>query len=928
MPRASLAFVIGLAACITLGAADQARAQQSVTIRAARRDTIVAATTVTAAFTVFNRRHDSLVVKPTVEAPKDWTVLMGGMELIIAPSSSEMLMTSVAVPVRTVAGVYVIRVRTPCPEHPEGVVDSVLVRVPVRRGIEVAVVDRPGFIVSGKTYGATVMVRNRGNQSSTIRISSKSSLGTVMRPDTVLELHADEARAVLVHVRTPDGLEAAIDDVLEIAAQSGDSASEASARITMVPEPDRKIEEYLKFPTRVNLRAASTKGVSPFEVFGRGFVRDDDKTEAEFLIRAPTGQYAAFGERDEYRLDLTAPNFRARLGDQFFMLSSLTGASQPGMGAGVDVTQGAFSFGGYGQYFRHSIVKGNEGAAYLTARPIENGALTLNLVNRTGGSDPTKIGSVEAAFGRGGFRGDAEVARSSAGSGGLAKSLRLSGTGEGYSIDAGHNSADTAFSGVFRGSSHDHVNAFARPFALLGLSLNAGSHQTDLSRTTGVSYKERLDMGTLAATIADRFTIELNGVQRRTTVVGVRMDGHQRGVRTRADQPTILGHLTAEAEVGRAREGSMDAKTYTRFSLGARRSLRRGSIGTWAERYSGGSVMQGAHGTFTAGGDASLRLDRLTSITLSGYATRQSMTTALWNSQLDALMTRTLRNGNTISLRSRLMSGGALTTAQQSVAYLEYGLPLRLPVSRLRTTGRVYGRVVDSETGKGVAGALVRLGPQVAITDRDGKVAFGGVRGGEHRLSMSQETSFANAVFVGDPTLMVDSMQTQPTTFQLAIARSARVEVDVRRFAIARTGVAGAADSLLEAGSVENATLVLTGERDTLYRTTAANGKALFTDVPPGAWTITVRGDAPAFHRFDPDRLELKLAPGETQALTFRLVPRRRDVQIIGPAQELTPQLADPKATSPASSVRTPRPLEKNMKEKQEWDDAKDRQSQ
>src|SRR5205085_10215456 len=133
--------------------------------------------------------------------------------------------------------------------------------------------------------------------------------------------------------------------------------------------------------------------------------------------------------------------------------------------------------------------------------------------------------------------------------------------------------------------------------------------------------------------------------------------------------------------------------------------------------------------------------------------------------------------GAPTSRRTRLVGGPGLSASQQNVAYLEYEMPFGIPVAPLRTPGRVYGRVVDAVTGRGVPGALVRLGPQVAITDRSGDVAFGGVPGGEHRVSMSQEASFAEAVFVGDPTLVVDSSRTQPTTFKLAIARSARVVI-------------------------------------------------------------------------------------------------------------------------------------------------------
>lgn len=209
---------------------------------------------------------------------------------------------------------------------------------------------------------------------------------------------------------------------------------------------------------------------------------------------------------------------------------------------------------------------------------------------------------------------------------------------------------------------------------------------------------------------------------------------------------------------------------------------------------------------------------------MQGYATRSQTASNGWHTQADVLLTRHLRAGRSVSLRARVLGGGAIPSTDRSVAYLEYAMPMRLPVSRLRTPGRVYGRVVDAQTGRGVPGALVRLGPQVAITDKGGQVAFGGVPGGEHRVSMSQETSFAEAVFLGDPTLLVDSTRTQPTTFRLAIARGARIDVVVRRFAVARTGIGGAADSLADAGPLPNAMLMLTAGRDTIYRTTSQDG--------------------------------------------------------------------------------------------------------
>lgn len=909
MHRALVAVFLGVLLC----AASSAHAQ-GVRIRAVRRDTIVVGSTVTAAFGIANQRTDSIAFTPRVAAPQGWTVLMGTAPLALAPGSADVLMVSVVVPARAAAGVYPIHVSV------AGARDSAVVVVPHRRSLEVALLDRPGFVVSGKSYDAGFLVRNRGNVPAIVRVAARSTLGVASLIDTLFTLSAEESRAVRARVRTPSGLSAAADDVLEIVAtQFGDtSAAHSSARLTVVPEPSRKIEEFLKVPTHVNLRAASSDAVSPFEIFGQGRLRDGGATQLDFAFRGPTGKFSAFGERDEYRIQLKAPSWQARVGDHVYMMTPLTGAAQPGLGASVDATRGAFTAGAHGQQFRRALEKGSEAAAFVRARPRDDASVGLQFVTREGGLLAGNVGSAVAGFSRDAFNADVELAGSNSSSGpGRAGSARVNGASSSYSFDFGHQQADTGFSGAQRGAEHTYLTASSHRFDRVAFAANGGTHRSDLSRSTGVPYVERLDVGMLSATLFDRYTLELGSVMRGTTVSGVTQKAHQRGLRARAEHELIFGSLSLESEVGQASDALLGSRVYNDVSVSARRSVRSGGVAVWGERYSGGSITKGTDATVTLGGDASVRMSRTMDLTFMGYATRVRSSNPSWHSQIDALISHALPNGSRISLRARLIGGGTLTASEQSVAYLEYGIPLRLPVSRLRTPGRVYGRVVDAVSGNGVSGALVRLGPQVAITDRQGQVSFGGVPGGEHRLSMSQETTLADAVFVGDPTLMVDSTRTRPTTFQFGIARSARLDIDVRRFGIARTGVAGAVDSLASTGPLANATLMLAGERDTLYRTTKDDGTASFTDIPPGAWVVSIRGDAPAFHRFDPDRLDVILSPGETRSLSFRLVPRRREVQLIGDGQELRNEAADPKApAAPVPVAKTRKPDENRPHEK------------
>jgi hypothetical protein len=885
---------------------------QQLAVRATRRDTMRAGATVTSAFMVMNARQDSVEVSPNIETPKDWTLLMGNATFTVGGGSSAMLMLSVAVPARAAAGVYPIRVVVTSSSDPRGASDSILVVVPPRRALEVTLGDRPGFVVSGRNYDASWFVRNRGNLPTQVRVAVKSTYGIPTGGDTTITLAAEESRELKTRVRTRAGAHAATDDVLEISAKMvGDTASpsEVSTRVTVVPEPTRKIEDFLRMPVQANLRAANTQGVSPFELFGTGYVRDGSPVRAEFLVRGRTGDYSPFGERDEYRLQFDAPNWRARAGDHFFMLSPLTGGLQPGFGASLEGRRGAFSAGAHGQQFRRDPLGGTEAAAFAGAA-MEGGRVQLNAVTRSGGHQPGQVLGAVGSFARSFYHADVEVAQSSdatSSAGGAARTARLGASFPQYSFDLGHSFADTTFLGAQRGSQHNYVTGNASPFALVSFSTNFSRHRTDLSRSVGIPYIEALDVGILSATTLERFTLELQSARRSTEIANVAAVGRQLGARLRADQMLPFVHLSFESELGQAREADSTLQ-YTHFSLGVRRASKFGSASLWGETYSGGSIIRGLIGSSTIGGDATLRLSDATSATLVGYMTRSDVPGVGWTSQVDARVVHGLKTGATISLRARLMGGDAVSSRDRSVAYIEYGMPLRLPISRLRTPGRVRGRVVDAVTGTGVPGALVRLGPQMAITDRDGEVAFGGVPGGQHRLSMSQETSFADAVFVDDPTVLVDSAQPTPTTFRLAIARGARVNIVARRYSAQRTGIAGAPDSLVDAGPLANATLVLAGARDTLYRTTAENGTATFTDVPPGHWVIAIRGDAPAFHRFDPDRAELTLKPGEIQRHDFRLVPRRREVQMIGDGQELKSMTADPKSQAPQGAVKVVKP--------------------
>jgi hypothetical protein len=204
-----------------------------------------------------------------------------------------------------------------------------------------------------------------------------------------------------------------------------------------------------------------------------------------------------------------------------------------------------------------------------------------------------------------------------------------------------------------------------------------------------------------------------------------------------------------------------------------------------------------------------------------------------------------------------------------------------MPTGPARSPGRVRGRVVDDETGQGVAGTLVRLGPQAAITDDEGRVAFAGLPAGQYRLTIAQQRTQTPTVFTGDATVTIDSTRRVPTTFALSVQRAGTGEGSVHNMSVARTSLENAPDSLADAGPLYAVTLALIGVRDTVYAETDFNGAFRFPEVAGGSWVLKVVSEAGVGSRWEPAEMEVTVEPGATRTIAFRQVPRRRAVQMM-----------------------------------------------
>jgi hypothetical protein len=875
-----------LIALVMAGAIPSAAQRVSVAPRDTAPIVALPSATVSLALRVTNGSAVRVALVPNVAVPAEWSAPVGAMPFALAAGETDSWIVSVRVPARTPAGRYVIALTAADSSGTERLRDSLVVEVSARRGLELSLMNRPTYSVSGDAFRSTFLLQNRGNVPTTVSLRGTSGLGGLITIDSNnVSLGAGEAKTIGVSVATRlKDAEARDEVVVLLAADKSDTSvtATASSRVTIVQEANSS-EPLHRVASQLRLRAADqSAGVSPFELIGGGQLRDGGTEQVSFVMRSSAGRSSQFGDQAEYRVEVQDTHYTARVGDAFYKASELTNSGQAGFGGGLEVHQGAFSAGAFAQKFRFQFDGPSERGAYVKARADSvYGApvVTVSGVSRTGGAfEGSVVSSGVSMQPISGTTLELEVAGSNGLLGrGLARTARISG-GDRIRYDFGHVDGDDEFAGVTRGQQHDYFSLAYHPMTDVRLSATTGAH-----RSNGVMFgffaPQRYLASTLLAEYKTKFSLQYSDVIRESSVLAYSVNEYQRGFLAKSEQTFGNGRVWGGVGGGLASNADGGRDVYHEAQLGVSAQVGANSFSLYGETSKGMSITRGAAHLLTIGGDARVHLLPATSLIVSGFSS-SVLDGGDRYAQADATISQNLSTGATVSLRARMST---INEGQgRQVVFAEFSTPLQMPTGRARSPGRVRGRVVDQETGRGVSGTLVRLGPQAAITDDEGRVAFAGLPAGQYRLSIAQQRTQTPTVFTGDATVTVDSARRVPTTFALAVQRAGTVEGSVRQMSVARTSLANAPDSLADAGPLGAITLALIGVRDTVYASTDANGDFRFAEVAGGSWLLKVASEAPLGLRWEPAEIEVSVEPGATRTIEFRQVPRRRAVQMIG----------------------------------------------
>ncbi|HEU4642376.1 MAG TPA: hypothetical protein VFS44_07955, partial [Gemmatimonadaceae bacterium] len=781
-------------------------------------------------------------------------------------------------------------------------VDSIAVDVRAYHHIEVALLDAPRRIAAGSSYAATFAVRNAGNVEGTVtlRVASGNDLPTSLDSGMV-HLRPGASAQVRVVVRT-DGLRSRhllhrLELRASLAARDSVPPASAASVVELIPQVTEPAHRFHTLPAEVAVRGISVKGAPGTpeamyytgELRARGTLTDGGDTQLDVLLRGPQpAPLVAFGERDEYRIGLGSSRADLRLGDQSVALSPLTESGRSGFGASGRVTTGPLTVGGFALRSRwgSTFYDDRHEGGFATARLGTSSTLGVTYLSR-GGSRPGSLWAVRGSVAPiPGTRVDAEYGfGASATRRSTANTVSLTGSWARLGISAQHLAAGRDYPGSASGTAYDGGSAWVRVWRQLAVhgQIAEQSHSIPFLATTIDDRQRRMEGGIAygSAIGADYVRTERAG----SLLLG--RGGVQESVRLRAR--ARLGPLTIAglAERGRSRERAAVAE-WRPFEHEAVQALlapgTRMSYGVSVDRWAGSSLYTSwSREQMSATANATMRLGHdATRIRLLARGVRDGTNSSFRSGSVDAAVEQRLPFGHELSARVRLRTFAGVAALGESVAELEYRVPLGIPVSHSRTSARISGRVYDVESGRGVANALVRVGGRAVLTDGAGRLMLTGIRPGVQYLELDRGSIGLDRVPTQENPLPVKVTVGGTTRVELGVVRAARVSGQVDVFNATAAGAADSGSSITRVGGLQGAIVALTSGSEIVRRVTDGDGRFRFEDLRPGRWTLRVeRAMLPPEHYLEQEAFELDVAPGSDTAIAARVLPRKRAIRII-----------------------------------------------
>ncbi|HXT13992.1 MAG TPA: NEW3 domain-containing protein [Gemmatimonadaceae bacterium] len=892
--------------------------------------------------------HDALL---TTKIPTGWQLLSAPTKLHVKAGGRAVQLVQIVVPHDAAAGDYEVLHSVRAPGLDTDLVARSTVSVRVRRNLTVTLIDQPYFAASGTTSHATFLVSNHGNIVTRVHLRISAEREISAHVDQIGELKPGESKVsdVVFDAGELFGEQEASRHIKLIAEPDGglssdnDTSPQAVAAVRVVARGNDAGQPWHTLPLSLDLSTIQTQRYQSatntsslnYKLSGFGPIAEGSKTTVDFLARGPQSSSSPFGERAEYRIGLTGENFLVRAGDQLFRLTPLTEAGAFSSGLNGSVSHGSLIVGAMANRQRWFHDGSTEQAGFIGFNPSQLLSISGNVLR--GSEFDGTLGSLyfrSVVAKRNVFEMERAQGLFGIGSKTSATLARAAGDHGWVAFDLRHFWADSAYRGGTGDRGQDFASLAVRPTQWFRVAAQIAGNTLDSPYNLSIfnDLRSRSHVEHDASITLDIAGLITAGVRRfyapTTPTLG---DPNTNGTEN-------SGWVRIAKSFGRLMlAGSVEQGTLTKnaeliprpFSVTrVQTALRLSSsmtVSGFVERSTGQRIFApNAQTAVSAGATASLQIHSLT-LGASANAAPSSRFHVLPDSNwmipgatasIDGNAALTLSGGRRLQLEVRVASSGPGRPVA-SVARLSYNVPLRLPIGRSRSTGRVVGRVYDGESHAGVANALVRVGDRMGLTDDQGFVTFGSMAPNKYPVFVD-----LGEYQVGGSGLANDAQEISPTpgrttTIDLRVTRMGRVVGRIDLYErIESAALHSDSSGYRLARGLGGIVLRFMNGAEERHAITGPDGTFELHDARPGMWQLIVpTSQLPSQTFVDGDSVRvIDVSPGEQKALELKILPRQRKIlpldappaaEPAGSPKPKMPSLAAPITSRPAMSPLT-----------------------
>jgi hypothetical protein len=874
--RASLLAAAGvlLAGATALGQSAPVR----IEYRAATPGAIVeaaAGSSVTLVFRIVNPGATAQRLMTHVEPPPGWQVLFASSTLDLPPQGSVIETVTIASPRNAGAGDYAVRYDARMTPSDTPVSNAVIVRIGQRRQIALAWRGAPSYRPSGEPGTFELLVTNSGNVTERVTINVTSGLGVSLRPSWAGgAIDAGETRHIQV-ARQRDEVRLGVRETLRATASAEGlpAIAEANLGFDVVPEGRAPDPRRSQLPATLAIRAGTGRKPGFGSFVGSGALNRRRTAVLNFGFVARDRSHPLMFERDRSYASITAPGVSLAAGHQTWSLSYLTEGGHYGLGAGGRLERRHWSAGAFVDTGRHDVTEGSQAGGYFgltTGHLLSVSAQYLaRFADGLRSNRIANIGSVRVVLKpTASFTADFEagLGQSTAGTGRAVSGL-IAFNSRVISLYGRRVRKDDGYPLRDRTGLIDGAGLSLRPFGRFQVegTLDGTGQIDDPTLPIDAPTRQRMTRasvawGSLARVTAGRteWTSPGRGWSAQWRRESVRAEmripfgalwlspGIERGTQATpsyAETPYSLSWLRAGVRI-RGRNTADIRVEYGRGDSGnASRTVRRVSFG------------------------AALQPVDVTRLTIR---VSNGARDALWlqgTESITAMLDQRLPWRHHVVVKYQRRSGGSAFVRDDKAYRVDYVIPIGIPVRPDSDSGRITVRLRDGDTGLARAHMRVHVGHESRLTDRDGVVAFTGLKPGDYHVTVSPDS-------LGPGRTVVPALP-----LAVSVKGGGRVEVSA---VVVRTGtITGAIQVFIPMGSappapgISNALIELLINDEHRTAVTDAKGRFSFDDVPPGHWRLrVVRAAIPAFYLLEQAQVIVTVTPAGTRHVVLRVVPK------------------------------------------------------